>query len=188
MTTALARGIPRPHFGQHHARHIDADPAVVWAALARVTMGDLSVARSLMAVRHLRAPPPRGEIAAPLLTSGPVTMLSLTSPSYAVGGAVMRPWQLDPQRHPITSVEELASFAEPGWVKVLTDFSLTAEGDGTRLATDTRVVATDRRTRVTFGAYWWLIRPFAGFVRRDILRAVDRLARAESSGDATMEA
>ncbi len=181
MTTALAQGLPRPHFGQRHTRHIDAGPAIVWDALARVTMGDLAVTRTLMAVRHLRAPPPRGEIAAPLLTSGPVTLLSSTSPSYAVGGAVMRPWQLDPERHPVTSVEELASFADPGWVKVLMDFSVTAEGDGTRLATETRVVATDRRTRVTFGAYWWLIRPFAGFVRREILQAVGRLARTDSS-------
>lgn len=110
MTSALARGIPLPHFGQRHARHIEADPSVVWAALARVTMGDLAATRTLMAVRHLRAPAPRGEIAAPLLTAGPVTLLSETSPSCALGGAVMRRWQLNPQRDPVTSVEELVSF------------------------------------------------------------------------------
>lgn len=108
-----------------------------------------------------------------------MTLLASTWPSYAVGGAVMRAWQLDPERHPVSAVEEVASFAAPGWVTVLTDFSLTADGAGTRITTETGVVATDGRTRVTFRAYWWLIRPFAGLVRRDVLRAVDRLATAQ---------
>ena len=49
---------------------------------------------------------------------------------------------------------------------------------GTFLSTETRVVATDARTRRAFAAYWFLIRPGSGAIRRELLRVVAR--RSES--------
>ena len=53
---------------------------------------------------------------------------------------------------------------------------LRADGAGTLLSTETRVEATDARTRVLFGVYWTLIRLGSGLIRRDMLRAVARAA------------
>jgi len=49
---------------------------------------------------------------------------------------------------------------------------------GTLLSTETRVVATDARTRRAFAAYWFLIRPGSGAIRRELLQVVAR--RSES--------
>ena len=50
----------------------------------------------------------------------------------------------------------------------------------TALHTETRVLATGRRARRAFGAYWLVIRGGSGLIRREMLRAVAR--RAEAAG------
>ena len=44
-------------------------------------------------------------------------------------------------------------------VKTGIDFVLDPGADGTRLTTDTRVIATDPHTRACFRVYWLLILP-----------------------------
>jgi hypothetical protein len=48
----------------------------------------------------------------------------------------------------------------------------------TRLSTETRIAATDARARRRFAAYWLVVRPGSGLIRRLWLRAVKK--RAES--------
>lgn len=115
-----------------------------------------------------------------LLEEGPVPVLSSFPPRSLVAGGVMQPWKLtggeDP---PLLNAAELVAFSEPGWVKVGLDFVLVTDGDGTRVSTETRVKATDARTRARFGLYWLLIRAGSGLIRRDMLRAV--AGRAEGT-------
>ena len=49
---------------------------------------------------------------------------------------------------------------------------------GTRLSTETRVTATDPRTRRLFAPYWFFIRPGSSAIRREVLRVTGD--RAES--------
>lgn len=164
-----------PDCGEFHQRQIRAEPSAVWDALSRISLADLTITRPLMLVRHLgRKGQPAA--AAPLLTHGPVELLTSTPGSYAIGAAIMRPLQLHPERHPVSTVAAFSAFHDPGWVKVLTDFSIQAADGGSLLSTDTRCQATDPATRKRFGAYWRLIRPGSDLVRRDMLRSVDRLA------------
>jgi hypothetical protein len=58
------------------------------------------------------------------------------------------------------------------------EFRLAPTRQGTFLSTETRVVATDARTRRAFAVYWFLIRPGSGVIRRELLRVVAR--RSES--------
>jgi hypothetical protein len=50
----------------------------------------------------------------------------------------------------------------------------------TLLETETRVLATGPRAKRAFAAYWLVVRPGSGLIRRELLRAVAR--RAESAG------
>lgn len=61
------------------------------------------------------------------------------------------------------------------------DFTATPDGDGTLLATETRVFLTDERSRRRFAAYWLVVRPFSGLVRRSWLAAAKRRAEGERS-------
>jgi hypothetical protein len=58
------------------------------------------------------------------------------------------------------------------------EFRVEPTAAGTRLSTETRVTATDPRTRRLFAAYWFFIRPGSSAIRREVLRVVGD--RAES--------
>ena len=58
------------------------------------------------------------------------------------------------------------------------EFRLEPTRLATLLSTETRVLATDPRTRRAFAAYWLFIRAGSGAIRREVLRVVAR--RAES--------
>lgn len=174
MTTTLERTIPVYHFRERHSRLIAAPPETVWQALESVTLNDLTLTKPLVALRHLGQD--TNPSAKPLFTDGPVTILQVEPPRYAVAGAVARPWQPKPERRAVTTVEEFAAFSEAGWVKYLTDFALTTEGGGTRLSTETRGYSTDDHARRLFRLYWTAIRLPSGAIRRDMLAAIARIA------------
>jgi hypothetical protein len=62
------------------------------------------------------------------------------------------------------------------------DFRLAPRGSATELSTETRVLATGRRSRRTFRLYWLAIRGGSGLIRRELLRAVGRRAEAAAGG------
>jgi len=76
-----------------------------------------------------------------------------------------RPWQL---------LGGLGA-AEGSFAKMALDF----RAGGGELATETRVWLTDARARRRFRAYWLVVRPFSGLVRRSWLRAAKRRAGAD---------
>lgn len=175
MSTSIA-GLTQYHFTESHRRLIKSDQATVWRALSQLRLDQLTITRPLMALRHLGGhslPPDR-----PLFTDGPVQMLVLDAPNYALGGAIIQPWRRGSVRRAVSSLAEFAEFDQPGWAKCLTDFDLAPVRDGTLLTTCTRVYCTDSDSRRRFGWYWLLIRGGSGLIRRDMLATVDRLARS----------
>ena len=168
-------------FSERHERRIQAPPATVWAALHEVRLVDLALSRTLMDLRTLpmrvRGRPRPRMVTARLLEDGPVPVLATEPGRMVLAGGAMQPWRLT--RHtepPPLDLEALRAFSEPGWVKVGMDFVLEPEGGATRVRTETRIVATDPRTRLVFGLYWVAIRAGSGLIRRDMLRAVARRA------------
>ena len=73
----------------------------------------------------------------------------------------------------------LRAWSQPGWIKAGMEFRLEPVRAGTLLSTETRVLATDPKTRRAFAAYWFVIRPGSSAIRREVLKVVAR--RAESS-------
>jgi hypothetical protein len=53
---------------------------------------------------------------------------------------------------------------------------------GTLLSSETRVLATHRRTRRAFAAYWFFIRAGSGAIRREVLRIVAHRAESPLNG------
>ena len=178
MPETIDAHLPDFDFRQRSARNIAAPRADVWAALTSVTMSDPRLTRSLMAVRHFgrTAPPAR-----PIFTHGPVTLLHVENERIGLAGKVTKAWRPVPMNEPIRSLAEFDAFVIPGWVKFLTSFELTDTDGGVCLATETRGVCTDARSRRLFHAYWTAIRPGAELVRRDILATVAEHATHRSS-------
>jgi hypothetical protein len=113
----------------------------------------------------------------PFLEHGPVPVLGAEPERAVVAGGALQPWKPGGgRRPPVLDAAGLRELAEPGWVKVGYDFVLDGREGTTRLTTETRVAATDRRTRLLFGVYWTAIRPGSGLIRREMLGAVARAA------------
>ncbi len=75
-----------------------------------------------------------------------------------------------------------ASFREPsppGTAKAAWNFAVGKGSDGiTELRTETRVLCADLVTKRRFRAYWTLIRPFSGLIRKEMLAAVRSAAES----------
>jgi hypothetical protein len=67
-------------------------------------------------------------------------------------------------------------------VRVGMEFRLQSTPLGTLLSTETRVLATDPRTRRAFTAYWLFLRAGSGAIRRDVLRVVGHRAESALNG------
>jgi hypothetical protein len=99
-------------------------------------------------------------------------LLGREAPHELVLGLIGTPWRIRGGLRPVRDLAAFAAFTEPGTVKVAT--SVFAE-DGL-VATETRVLASDADARRRFRAYWLVVRPWSGAVRREWLRAIERRA------------
>ena len=137
-----------------------ASPEQALAAARAVTLDDVPLVRALFRLRGLRAAA-RGPLWDALAAQGFARFDDDTL--VAVG----RPWS---PRSGLRHVVDFADFDEPGWAKMGLDLRARPDGDGSRLETETRVFLTDRASRRRFAAYWLVIRPFSGLVRRRWLK------------------
>ena len=176
--------IPDPDHRMLHARSAAAPVTAVWEQLHLVTMDALPVGYALEGLRLL---PARlaGRRRRPLGGRGflevtPIPVLHAEPPHLVISAGLSQAWRLlGGPAPPRLDAGRLRAWSEPGWIKAGMEFRFEPISAGTRMRTETRVLATDPRTRRAFAAYWSLIRPWSGAIRREVLRVVAR--RAESS-------
>jgi hypothetical protein len=181
----LDEALPEYDFSERHVRHVEAPPDRVDEAVRAVTLGDMPLARLLFA---LRAVPPRlrGRTARPRPTDVPLLELVLRFGFGPLGesrgeevviGMIGQPWKLaGGESRRFERPDEFVAFTEPGFVKAAMNFRFEPEGSGTRLSTETRVLAADFASHRRFRRYWLVIRRGSGVTRRSWLRAAKRLA------------
>jgi hypothetical protein len=160
-----------------HATRVAASPERAADAVRTFNGRDLPVTGVLMRIRALgrRTFDERPTIEA-------MSRIGLTKladgPRGIVVGGVLSPWRLRGGHRRVASAEEMRAFAEPGWVRVAGAFTVVPDGGGCRVATETRIAATDDAARRRFGRYWRLVGPFSSITRREMLAAIRRRAEA----------
>jgi hypothetical protein len=175
--------IPNPQYRLCHSRAIGAPPSVVWDELHRVTMSALPLGWALEAMRLL---PARlsGRKHQPLAASSfldvtPIPVLFSQRPHVVISAGLSQAWRLlGGSTPPHLDAAALRAWSKAGWIKVGMEFRFESIPAGTLLSTETRVLATDASTRRAFAAYWFVVRPGSGAIRREVLRTVAH--RAES--------
>lgn len=167
---------------ESHRTVVDAPPERVYAALWKITLRDLPLARLLLAIRSLpalvsrRGRSPSGEkgLIAGMLDRGFILLAEEPGRELVVG-TIGRFWKALPPRAPtIGDAREFLTFDELTFAKAAMNFHLAGVGGRTELTTETRVLTTDPDARRKFRRYWFLIRPGSGAIRRAVLRAVRR--------------
>jgi hypothetical protein len=160
-----AEALPAFDARERHTRRVEAPSERALAAALGVTPAEAPLLRVLFRLRGLS------------VNERPIwehlVAVGFRRESHTLLVGVGRPWSVGGG---MLAVADFAGFREPGWAKLALDVGVE---DG-RLVTETRVLCTDGRSRRRFRAYWLVIRPFSGLVRRSWLRAAKR--RAERAG------
>ena len=185
--TALDRFAPRYQFGEYHAIRVQAPPAVAYQAIQAVTADEIRFFHALTWIRRLGRPGPENILNAPgqrplLEVATRTSFLPLAEEpgrEAVIGTVVVAPkrrrgsWPRTPA--------EFTAFAGPGTAVAAMNFRVEPDGRGGSLVTtETRVFATDARTRRRFAAYWRVIYPGSALIRVSWLQAIrDRAERAE---------
>ncbi len=182
--------LPGAKFSELHDRVVDLPIEEVWPAALTVTGAEVRTLAPLFALRGLPAvlrgkqpPHPVGD--GPLLdlfvSEGFILLQRDEEPvdgrATIIFGAAGKFWS-PTANHPdnFDSPEEFLAFDEPGFAKTVARVEAFAEGDRTRLETETLVAGTDTRSDAKFAPYWAIIRGPSGLIRRSWLAGIDRRA------------
>jgi hypothetical protein len=165
---SAADALPDYHHRERHSIFVAASTDRALAAVREARLEDVPLVGLLFTLRGLRAAP-RGPVWDSLLAAG---FQPLGDDTVLLVG---KPWSARGGRR---KVGDFAEFSEPGYAKIAMDMRARSDGVGSRLETETRIFLTDAGARRRFAAYWFVIRPFSGLVRRGWLKAAKRRAEA----------
>jgi hypothetical protein len=178
--------VPNPHHRMCHSRIVRAPLSIVWDDLNRVPMSALPMGRALEGARLL--PARLGGRQLPRLAGRtflevtPIPVLFSDRPHVVISAGLSQAWRLlGGSPPPVLDAAALHAWTEPGWVKVGMEFRFDATPAGTLLSTETRIRATDPKTRRAFAAYWFVIRGSSGAIRREVLRVVGRHSELQAT-------
>jgi hypothetical protein len=161
--------------GEVHRRQTAAPPPALWDAIHELGAKELTLMRVLMGIRTLGRRADRGDRT---VLEGFERMgfrpVAEEPPQELVIAGIGQFWKPSGGLRKVTSKEQFQAFEEPGYAKVAFNFRIQAG----KLSTETRIAGTDPQAQRRFGAYWLLIRPASGLIRREWLRALERRARA----------
>lgn len=173
--------IPKFDVRVRHQVIVRAPATFVLETARNFDMRSIPLARALfwLRARILRAsagqPRPRQGMLAEMTAMG-WTLLIEEPGRLLITGTACRPWEANVVFAPIVP-SQFAAFSQPDQVKIAWTLETQAvESSLTRLATETRAVATDDQARAKFRRYWGFFRPGIVFLRWLLLGAVRREA------------
>ncbi len=185
--------LPEYQFGEVHETLVCARPSETLRAAKEAAPDEMPLVRLLFGVRSLPAIfsrrgglPSEGRLPLwdQMLDFGFVFLGEDPSREIAAG-AIGQMWKPGGGTSPsVHGAREFAAFGEPGYARVAMNFSVEAEGDLTRLRTETRVHCTDAGAQRNFGLYWRMIQPGSAVIRRSWLHAAKRRAESAAGGAA----
>ncbi|MEK6334385.1 MAG: hypothetical protein AABM67_05500 [Acidobacteriota bacterium] len=163
-----------------HRIGIAASPDVVYRALWTADLGSSFLIKFLLALRSLptfllqRSPPRNQKLTLQTLIDSGFGLLSEKPGQEIVLGVTGRFWRPTGNLSPFARRD----FDQPvptGMARGIWNFRVEETApQQTTLSTETRVICGDPGSRRKFRAYWLLVRPFSGLIRRLMLKNVKR--------------
>lgn len=174
---AIDEWLPQYQVSSCHSIFVHASDERTYAALRQASFSDLPIVRGLMRLRGYRI----GRSGIPETDAqqgrrGSFLELADVSKREVVLGIAGRFWRPDGGIIRGLTPAEFAGFHREGYARAAWNFSLTPADGGTELKTETRVQTFGRAATWKFRAYWFLVNPFSGLIRKAMLREVKRIA------------
>jgi hypothetical protein len=179
---AIEKWLPQYQVRSNYSLLVHATAEKTYAALSHARFSDLAIVRVLMKLRGYRL----GRTTTPgsqVREAGRGLFLELVAvpPWEVVVGIVGRFWRPDGGVVRGLTPSEFADFHSEGYAKAVWSFSLAPAGTGTQLSTETRVRTFGRSATLKFRAYWLLVGPFSGLIRKAMLREVRQMAEQHTA-------
>lgn len=153
-----------------HRVQVRASPDQVWSALLEADFSESFLIRFLMSIRTGRVM--RRQANKPLrehLAGAGFMVLAEISGQEIVLGVAGRFWRPDGGRCLDLTPADFAGFRRLGYARAAGNLTVTPTPPGCLLSTETRVQCFGRAALLRFRAYWTVVRPFSGLIRRAIL-------------------
>lgn len=161
--------LPACDFVERHQIVCRASASQTWRALHEADLADSRLARALIALRGLEAPP---RLTLDALIASGFAVLAEWPERELVMGLAGRFWTPSGGRI-ATDAAAFRGPIPPGTARAAWNFLAEPRSDGTTLLrTETRIACADTAARRRFRAYWFVIRPGSELIRRAILRAI----------------
>ena len=162
--------LPRYDEREYHQIEINGDRTEVYQTVRALDFSDSFLIRTLFRLRGLPATATNLD---GLLHVGFLLVDEIPNVEIVLG-LVGKFWTLRAQILQMDAVQ-YTEFNQRGYAKLAWNFAIQESTSGlVRLSTETRVVCTDKRSRLRFKLYWFLIGRFSGLTRREMLRCVKR--------------
>ena len=179
--------VPVYQFSESHETTVDASAEATYRAICAVTPREIAFLGTLTWIRRMGRSGPESVLNPP--ADAPFCDVALKSGFYkladdpgrelVLGTFVAAPRAARTNVPVGITAATFASIHSPGFAIAVMNFHLDPIGPTrTRLTTETRVYATDARTRRLFAAYWRVIYPGSAIIRSSWLRAIRRRAEA----------
>lgn len=182
----LDRFIPTFDVVERHHIRVGAPAAVTVAAAREQDLLHVPLVRAIIRAREMAmgarpdvAEQPRGLLAATLAIGWGV--LAEVPGHEVVVGAVTKPWESNVTFRPLPPLR-FASFADPGFVKIVWTLRADPALDGSVFRTETRAIATDAAARARFRRYWAFASPGIALIRWLSLLPLKREAERRATG------
>jgi hypothetical protein len=156
---------------ERHETYVAAPPERAFRAVLEGDVAPDPVTRALFRLRGIRR---RGVLGSVGSLPGAVELER--TPTRWVVGLAGCPWRRHGSLVALPDATAWREFAEPGHVRMALAFWAEPADGGSRLATETRIAATDPGARRAFRRYWLVVGPFSALIRRLWLAAARRAA------------
>ena len=164
-----------PHHAERHSIAIGAPPECVYPLARHLDFNDSRVTRWLFRLRGMPADDLRIDaMLSPAGTAG-FTILEERPPEEFVIGVMARGTRAEA----IPDGEAFRRFRPASGLRIAWNFAIAPAPGGCKVTTITRVECFGAAVRTLFALYWLVIRPFSGWIRREMLRLLKQ--QAESS-------
>ena len=185
-TTRLDDWMPRWQVGEKHALEIAAPPEKVFAAIHAVRADEITLFKTLTAIRRCGQDGPENILNAPdqkplldVATKTTFLLLEDEAPREIVVGTLIAAPAAQRAARNLTA-ESFRENLKPGAVLATMNFQVAPAAGGSTVTTETRVYASGDAALRRFGVYWRLIHPGSDLIRRMWLRAIaERAERPE---------
>ena len=167
---------------------VQASPAETATALEHADFSELRLTKLLLGLRTLGRKRPdssAGTQVERLRRAGFIELANVPQREI-VFGVVGRFWRPDSGIITGLSAEEVVVFHTEGYAKAVWNFAIVAESEQvTRVTTETRIQTFGRSARWRLRAYWLIVGPFSGIIRKEMLALVKRNAEAIAGGSSS---